>query len=144
MTRRHPLSPILFLVRNPGRSLPLTLVLALAVLTIASVVALLNSIDRTILKIYDYNRYFAAITPRGSNRLKPELMERLTPGAVLRNFLRDGRLLYERGDHRGQDAVCDFRAGAGADAAACRARRLTLKEGRYPRSGEAGVALSNR
>ena len=37
---------MLFLMRNPGRSLPLTLVLALAVLTIASVVALLNSIDR--------------------------------------------------------------------------------------------------
>ncbi|MFN7018792.1 MAG: hypothetical protein ACK4RG_05900, partial [Fimbriimonadales bacterium] len=77
MPRRHPLSPILFLTRNPGRSLPLTLVLALAVLTIASVVALLNSIDRTILKIYDYNRYFAAITPRGSNKLKPELVERI-------------------------------------------------------------------
>jgi hypothetical protein len=68
---------MLFLMRNPGRSLPLTLVLALAVLTIASVVALLNSIDRTILKIYDYNRYFAAITPRGSNKLKQELVERI-------------------------------------------------------------------
>ncbi len=77
MPRRHPLSPLLFLVRNPGRSLPLTLVLALAVITIASVVALLNSIDRTILKIYDYNRYFAAITPRGSDRLKPQLLERI-------------------------------------------------------------------
>ncbi|MER3401747.1 MAG: hypothetical protein C4336_00395 [Armatimonadota bacterium] len=75
--KRHPLSPLLFLIRNPGRSLPLTLVLALAVLTIASVVALLNSIDRTILKIYDYNRYFAAISPRGAERLKPELMERI-------------------------------------------------------------------
>ena len=68
---------MLFLMRNPGRSLPLTLVLALAVLTIASVVALLNSIDRTILKIYDYNRYFAAITPRGSNKLKQELVEQI-------------------------------------------------------------------
>ncbi len=71
--RRHPLSPVLFLRRNPGRSLPLTLVLTLAVLTIACVVALLNSIDRTILKIYDYNRYFAAITPRGGDALRPEL-----------------------------------------------------------------------
>ncbi len=71
--RYHPLSPVLFLVRNPGRSLPLTLVLTLAVLTIACVVALLNSIDRTILKIYDYNRYFAAVTPRGGEELKPEL-----------------------------------------------------------------------
>lgn len=77
MGRPHPLSPLLFLVRNPGRSLPLTLVLALAVVTIASVVALLNSIDRTILKIYDYNRYFAAISPRGAERLKPELMKRV-------------------------------------------------------------------
>jgi hypothetical protein len=71
--KHHPLSPLLFLWRNPGRSLPLTLVLALAVLTIACVVALLNSIDRTILKIYDYNRYFAAVTPRGGEQLKPEL-----------------------------------------------------------------------
>jgi hypothetical protein len=142
MTRRHPLSPILFLVRNPGRSLPLTLVLALAVLTIASVVALLNSIDRTILKIYDYNRYFAAITPRGSNRLKPELMERLKQAP------------YYATSH--ETVVCFMNAETivgkmpfvifGLEqeqmpllAARC---KLTLREGRYPRSGEAGVVLS--
>lgn len=71
--RFPPLSPWLFILRNPGRTFPLGLVLLLAVLTIAGVIALLNSIDRTILKIYDYNRYFAAITPRGSERLDPAL-----------------------------------------------------------------------
>lgn len=73
--RRHPLSAWVFLVRNPGRSIPLGFVLMLAVVTIACVVALLNSIDRTILKIYDYSRFFAAITPRGSEQLDPRLKQ---------------------------------------------------------------------
>jgi ABC-type lipoprotein release transport system permease subunit len=64
-----------FLVRNPGRSIPLGFVLMLAVVTIAGVVALLNSIDRTILKIYDYSRFFGAITPRGSEQLDPRLKQ---------------------------------------------------------------------
>jgi hypothetical protein len=142
MLKRHPLSPMLFLMRNPGRSLPLTLVLALAVLTIASVVALLNSIDRTILKIYDYNRYFAAITPRGSNKLKQELVERIE------------RAPYYAASY--ETVVCFMNAetivgkmpfvifGLEQDqmeplAARC---RLDLREGRYPLPGEAGVVLS--
>ena len=142
MTRRHPLSPILFLVRNPGRSLPLTLVLALAVLTIASVVALLNSIDRTILKIYDYNRYFAAITPRGSNRLKPELMERLNQAPYYAASYETVVCFMNAETIVGKMPFVIF--GLEQEqmpllAARC---RLTLKEGRYPRSGEAGVALS--
>lgn len=132
----------MFLLRNPGRSLPLTLVLALAVLTIASVVALLNSIDRTILKIYDYNRYFAAVTPRGGEELPPEL-----------------RALVERAPGVGEvyeTVVCFMNAetivgkmpfvifGMPPDKMERLVARcgLELGEGRYPAPGAPEVALS--
>jgi ABC-type lipoprotein release transport system permease subunit len=140
--KHHPLSPVLFLWRNPGRSLPLMLVLALAVLTIACVVALLNSIDRTILKIYDYNRYFGAVTPRGGEQLKPEL-----------------RQLVERAPGVGEvyeTVVCFMNAetivgkmpfvifGLPPDKMERLVARCGLKlgEGRYPAPGAPEVALS--
>jgi hypothetical protein len=142
MPKRHPLSPMLFLMRNPGRSLPLTLVLALAVLTIASVVALLNSIDRTILKIYDYNRYFAAITPRGSNKLKQELVERIERAPYYAASYETVVCFMNAETIVGKMPFVIFgleQAQMESLAARC---RLTLREGRYPLPGEAGVVLS--
>lgn len=142
MPRHHPLSPLLFLIRNPGRSLPLTLVLALAVLTIASVVALLNSIDRTILKIYDYNRYFAAITPRGSNKLKPELVARIQQAPYYSGSYETVVCFMNAETIVGKMPFVIFgleRDKMEALAARC---RLTLGEGRYPKPGEAAVVLS--
>ncbi len=142
MPRRHPLSPLLFLVRNPGRSLPLTLVLALAVLTIASVVALLNSIDRTILKIYDYNRYFAAITPRGSDKLKPELMERVENAPYLGTTYETVVCFMNADTIVGKMPFVIFGMRQEDMRPLMERARLQLGKGRLPEKGEAGVALS--
>jgi len=133
---------LLFLVRNPGRSLPLTLVLALAVLTIASVVALLNSIDRTILKIYDYNRYFAAITPRGSDKLKPELRQRIENAPEVSAIYETVVCFMNADTIVGKMPFVIFGMRQ-ADMQTLVARvQLRLGEGRLPKEGEAGVALS--
>lgn len=68
-----PLSPLLFIARNPGKSLPIGLIILLSVALIAGIVALLDSIGLTVRTVYGYNRYFAAVVPRGARRLDPQL-----------------------------------------------------------------------
>ncbi|NUL81651.1 MAG: ABC transporter permease [Armatimonadetes bacterium] len=139
----HPLSISLFLRRNPGRAIPLIVVLALAGLTIAGVIALLRSIDGTILKIYDYNRFFAAITPRGSGDLQPELgvLARQAPGlketfetsvCVMNAQTIVGRMPFVIFGLRQEEMP--------KMAAYC---KTNLAEGRFPGPGEAAVALSD-
>ncbi|CUU01468.1 lipoprotein-releasing system permease protein [Armatimonadetes bacterium GBS] len=142
MWGRHPLSPLLFLVRNPGRSLPLTLVLALAVLTVASVVALLNSIDRTILKIYDYNRYFAAISPRGSDRLKPELIARIQQAPYYATHFETVVCFMNAETIVGKMPFVVFGLKQEHIEPLVSRCRLKIKEGRYPQPNQPEVALS--
>lgn len=60
------LNPFLYFRRNPGRTAPMMLVIALAVVLVASVVTIVNSIDLTVYTLYGYNRVMTGITPRNA------------------------------------------------------------------------------
>lgn len=63
----------MYLRRNAGKSLPLTLVIVMAVLLIAGIVALINSIPLSIRTIYAYSQNYLGITPRGDPLQTPLL-----------------------------------------------------------------------
>ncbi|MDX2066097.1 MAG: hypothetical protein SFX74_10170, partial [Fimbriimonadaceae bacterium] len=63
--RRRPLSAATYLLRNAGKSIPLTGVIVLAVMLVASIIAMINSIPLSIRTIYGYSKYFTGVTPRG-------------------------------------------------------------------------------
>jgi len=60
------LSPLLYVRRNPGKTLPIAFVIVLAVSLVASIVTIVHSIDLTIFTLYGYNRYLTGITPRNA------------------------------------------------------------------------------
>ncbi|MGI8922883.1 MAG: ABC transporter permease [Fimbriimonadales bacterium] len=68
-----PLAPWAFLLRNPGKSTPLVLVIMLAVLLIAGVVTVMNSIPLSIRTVYSFSRFMTGVTPRGDAAFLPEL-----------------------------------------------------------------------
>ena len=63
-TIARPLNPITYFRRNLGRTLPLAFVIVLSVFLIASVVTVVNSIDLTVLTIYNYTKVFTPVLPR--------------------------------------------------------------------------------
>lgn len=65
MIVRGPLKPTTFLVRNAGKSLPLAGVIVLAVLLVAGIVSMMNSIPLSITTVYNYARQHTGITSRG-------------------------------------------------------------------------------
>jgi ABC-type lipoprotein release transport system permease subunit len=71
----RPLAASTYLVRNWGRTLPLTLVIVLAVLLVAGIVAMINSIPYSIRTIYSYSKHTLAISPRGDADLTPRLIQ---------------------------------------------------------------------
>ncbi|MCS6777892.1 MAG: ABC transporter permease [Chloroherpetonaceae bacterium] len=60
------MSPLLYVRRNPARTLPFVLVISLSVVMVASVVTVVNSIDLTVYTFYGYNRYVTGLTPRNA------------------------------------------------------------------------------
>ena len=60
----RPLSPVTYFRRNLGRTLPLAFVIVLSVFLIASVVTIVNSIDLTVLTVYNYTKIFTPVIPR--------------------------------------------------------------------------------
>jgi ABC-type lipoprotein release transport system permease subunit len=60
------LNPLLYVRRNPGKTLPIAFVIVLAVSLVASIVTIVHSIDLTIFTLYGYNRYLTGITPRNA------------------------------------------------------------------------------
>ncbi len=60
------LNPWLYFRRNLGRTLPMTFVIVLAVVLVASVVSIVHSIDLTVFTLYGYNRYLTGLTPRNA------------------------------------------------------------------------------
>src|SRR5579859_5345010 len=66
-----PLSPIVYFRRNPGKTLPMTFVIMLAVTLVASVVSIVHSIDLTVYTLYGYNRYLTGLTPRNVLSVDP-------------------------------------------------------------------------
>lgn len=76
-----PLSPTVFLRRNAGKTIPLVAVITLAVLLVASIIALIDSIPYSIRTIYDYSKHMVGITPRGDPTATPRLVEEVRQGS---------------------------------------------------------------
>jgi ABC-type lipoprotein release transport system permease subunit len=79
--RARPLSAATYLVRNAGRTIPLTGVILLAVVLIAGIVALMNSIPLSIRTTYSYSKYSLGMVPRGSAELSDKIIGRLKKAA---------------------------------------------------------------
>ena len=67
-----PLSPATYFRRNPGRVLPMALVVVFSVFLIAGVVAIANSIDLTVRTIYRYTEFFTYLVPQRQFRAVPD------------------------------------------------------------------------
>ncbi|MER3412923.1 MAG: hypothetical protein C4341_01550 [Armatimonadota bacterium] len=79
---RKPLAPHVFLLRNLSRTLPMVLVIGLAVLLVAGIVSLVNSIPLSVRSIYGYSKAFAAALPRNDPAYLPELERELQKSPV--------------------------------------------------------------
>src|SRR5437868_5821940 len=69
----RPLAAPLYLLRNSGKTLPLIAVITLAVLLVAGIVALMDSIPYSIKVIYSYSRIALGISPRWDPNQTPHL-----------------------------------------------------------------------
>lgn len=70
-----PLAPSTYLLRNAGKTLPLTGAIVLAVLLVAGIVSMINSIPYSIRSVYEYAKESLAVGPRGDPTLTPELAD---------------------------------------------------------------------
>ncbi|RYG35256.1 FtsX-like permease family protein [bacterium] len=74
--RARPLAAGTYLRRNAGKTLPLIGVIVLAVMLVAGIIAMINSIPYSIRTIYGYSREMTGVTPRGdATQTKPILDE---------------------------------------------------------------------
>src|SRR4051812_12061362 len=69
---RRPLAAATYLTRNSGKTVPLIGVIMLAVMLIAGIVAMINSITYSIKTIYAYSANFVAVNPRGDAEATPK------------------------------------------------------------------------
>ena len=74
----NPLAPTMFLRRNAGKTVPLVLVITLAVMLIQSIIALINSIPLSIRTIYRYTDAFLGVSPRLDPTMTPTFVKTLT------------------------------------------------------------------
>jgi ABC-type lipoprotein release transport system permease subunit len=71
----RPLAPPLYLLRNAGKTAPLAAVITLAVLLVAGIVAMMDSIPFSIKVIYSYTQTALGISPRWDPNQTPKLRE---------------------------------------------------------------------
>lgn len=76
-----PLSPTIFLRRNAGKTVPLVAVIMLAVLLVAAIIALIDSIPYSIRTIYDYSKEMVGITPRGDPSATARFVKEVRAGS---------------------------------------------------------------
>lgn len=74
---RRPLAPSTYLLRNARRTVPLTAVILLAVLLIAGIVSMIDSIPLSIRTIYRYSQHSLGITPRGDPSLTEQIRKEI-------------------------------------------------------------------
>lgn len=73
----RPLAPSTYLLRNLGKTIPLTTVIALAVILVSGIIALIDSIPYSIRTVYRYAKEHTGITPRGDPSLLPGLIKQI-------------------------------------------------------------------
>ena len=71
----RPLAPTTYLLRNAGKTIPLTAVIVLAVMLVSGIIAMIDSIPYSIRNVYSYAKEETGITPRGDPSLLPTLVE---------------------------------------------------------------------
>lgn len=74
---KSPLAPTMFIRRNMGKTVPLVIVITLAVMLVQSVISLINSIPLSIRTIYRYSDAFLAVSPRLDPNLSSVLLDKL-------------------------------------------------------------------
>lgn len=77
---------MVFLVRNTSKTLPLIGVIVLAVMLIAGIVAIMDSIPLSIQTTYGYSKGYLGLSPRGNNALTPfirQTVEKESPVPLL-------------------------------------------------------------
>lgn len=72
---RTPLGASTYLFRNATKTLPLIGVIVLAVMLVAGIVSLINSIPLSIRTIYQYSRHYVGVTPRGDAEMTQKNVE---------------------------------------------------------------------
>jgi len=70
----RPLAPSTYLIRNAGKTIPLTAVIVLAVMLVSGIIAMIDSIPYSIRTVYRYAKEETGITPRGDPSLLPQLV----------------------------------------------------------------------
>ncbi|MFZ4507100.1 MAG: hypothetical protein ACOYON_05305, partial [Fimbriimonas sp.] len=70
-----------YLVRNAGKTIPLTGVIILAVLLIFAIISLINSIPLSIRTIYRYSSEMVGLTPRGDAAMTAKLVQIVKKGS---------------------------------------------------------------
>ncbi|HRK21290.1 MAG TPA: ABC transporter permease, partial [Fimbriimonadaceae bacterium] len=71
----RPLAPTTYLLRNAGKTLPLTGVILLAVMLVAGIVSMIDSIPFSIRTMYSYSRTMLGISPRGDPEMTAKVIE---------------------------------------------------------------------
>ncbi len=70
----RPLAPSTYLLRNASKTIPLTGVIMLAVLLVAGIIAMIDSIPYSIRTIYSESKTYLGVAPRGDPTLTPRLL----------------------------------------------------------------------
>ncbi len=140
----NPLSPSVFLIRNLGKSVPLLGVIVLAVLLIAGIVSIMNSIPLSIRTIYSYSREYLGISPRGDAAMIPKLRVSIERDAPVE----PERIIVCRASSAtvrslvGKWPFVMIGLGSGDTEYYLRRMGARVLEGRLPRHGEAAAIVS--
>ena len=70
-----PLAASTYLLRNAGKTIPLTTVIILAVTLVTGIIAMIDSIPYSIRVVYRYAKEETGIAPRGDPALLPQIVE---------------------------------------------------------------------
>src|SRR5687768_4802569 len=73
----RPLAPSTYLLRNAGKTIPLTAVILLAVMLVAGIVSMIDSIPYSIRTMYSYSRTMLGISPRGDPEMTEQIMTKV-------------------------------------------------------------------
>lgn len=71
----RPLAPSTYLLRNAGKTVPLTGVILLAVMLVAGIVSMIDSIPYSIRTMYSYSQKMLGISPRGDPALTESIIK---------------------------------------------------------------------
>lgn len=141
-----PLAPITFLLRNAGKTIPLTSAIVLAVLLVAGIVTMMDSIPYSIRDVYSYSKEMVAFGPRGD----PELTSKLADVIKAESPVKLERTMYVRTASSTVHSIVGkwpfAVVGLEQSDMDYFMKRMSVRaiDGRMPKPGEAGVVVSDQ